>query len=163
MSLLCQHCKESKATVHITDTVPNQRERHLCEACAEKEGVIQKHLPHTTNQILQQLFKHRTGVEKNAVCEHCGMTLREFHAKGLLGCPNDYLAFKKFLAPLIERTHEGASHHVGKVPASAGAAAKRQTGLVRLRRELQEAIDLEHYEQAASVRDKIRMLESPNN
>jgi len=38
--VVCQRCHQAKATVHITDTAPEKRERHLCEDCAEKEGVI---------------------------------------------------------------------------------------------------------------------------
>ena len=28
MSIICQLCHEAKATVHITDTVPEKREQH---------------------------------------------------------------------------------------------------------------------------------------
>ncbi len=162
MSLECQRCHEAKATVHITDTVPEKRERHLCEQCAEKEGVIVKQHHHSTNEILQQFIKHKVGLDPVAdvACSKCGMTFREFQLKGQLGCPHDYEAFKKLLGPLIERAHEGATHHVGKVPATAGETVRKQAGLLRLRRELQEAIDRENYELAARVRDQIQTLES---
>ncbi len=162
MSLECQRCHEAKATVHITDTVPEKRERHLCESCAEKEGVIIKQHHHTTNEILQQFIKHKTGlgITDDVACSKCGMTFREFQLKGQLGCPQDYEAFKKLLTPLIERAHEGATHHVGKVPATANDTVRRQAGLLRLRRELQEAVDGENYEVAARVRDQIQAMES---
>lgn len=165
MSVICQRCKEVKATVHITDTMPQQRERHLCEACAEKEGVIQKQLHQTTNEILQQFIKHKTSTVSGSdtICDKCGISFREFHVKGLLGCPHDYQVFRKYLAPLIERAHEGATQHVGKVPPSAGKHTQRQLGLVRLRRELKDALEQENYEQAASVRDQIRQLETPES
>ena len=158
----CQRCQEAKATVHVTDTVPDKRERHLCEECAEKEGIIVKQHNHTTNEILQQFIKYKAGmaVGEDLSCPKCGMTFREFQMKGQLGCPNDYTSFRKVLAPLIERAHEGATHHVGKVPATAGDVVRRQTGLIRLRRELQEAVDQEDYELAARVRDEIQNLES---
>jgi protein arginine kinase activator len=85
----------------------------------------------------------------------------EFQAQGLLGCPNDYDVFRPVLTPLLERAHGGATQHVGKVPATAGESVRRQTGLLRLNRELQEAIEQEDYERAAEVRDQIRALESP--
>ncbi len=161
MSFVCQRCNEAKATVHITDTVPQKREQHLCEACAEKEGVIVKP-HHTTNEILQQFIKQKAGVSvsDDATCPKCGLTFREFQLNGQLGCPNDYDAFKALLAPLIERAHMGATHHVGKVPAAAGPAAQKQAGLFRLRRALEEAIEKENYERAARVRDQIREMES---
>lgn len=161
MNVECQHCKQAKATVHITDTVPEKRELHLCEECAEKEGVIVKQ-HHTTNEILQKFIKHKAGLvtANDIACPKCGTTFREFQVKGQLGCPHDYEVFNKFLAPLIERAHQGATHHVGKVPRTADDVVRRQTGLKRLRHELQEAIDQENYESAARVRDQIEALES---
>lgn len=162
MSSDCQRCHQAKATVHITDTVPEKRERHLCENCAEKEGVIIKQHHHTTSQILQQFIKHKTGLGAgdDVACPKCGMTFREFQLKGQLGCPHDYEAFQEFLRPLIERAHEGATHHVGKVPATADDTVRKQAGLLRLRRELEAAINGENYELAARVRDRIQTLES---
>lgn len=158
----CQNCHEAKATVHITDTVPEKRERHLCEDCAEREGVIIKQTQQTTADILQEFMKHKLGVAEtdNRTCPQCGITFREFRMKGQLGCPHDYEAFRSLLAPLLERAHEGATQHVGKVPDFAGSGAKRQSDLIRLRRELDEAIQREQYEEAAQLRDKIRELES---
>ena len=64
------------------------------------------------------------------------------------------------LHSLIERAHEGATHHVGKVPATADANIRRHTGLLKLRRELQDALEKENYEEAAKVRDQISTLET---
>ncbi len=80
--------------------------------------------------------------------------------KGQLGCPHDYEVFRSLLTPLIERTHEGATHHVGKVPTTADATVQKQTGLLKLRRELQEAVEQENYERAARLRDEISILET---
>jgi len=165
MSVVCQRCNQAQATVHITDTIPEKRERHLCEDCAEKEGVIIKQKHHTTNEILQQFIKHKVGAAvagelESLACPQCGTTLRDFQTNGQLGCPHDYVVFQNFLMPLIERAHEGATHHVGKVPQTAETLVKRQTGIMRLRRELQEAIEQENYERAARVRDQIRDMET---
>jgi len=162
MNSLCQRCNKAKATVHITDTTPHKRERHLCEECAEKEGVIVKQHHQTTNAVLQQFIKNATGLggADDLACPKCGRTFREFQMKGLLGCPHDYEAFRSLLAPLLERAHDGATHHVGQVPPTAEPAVHRQTGLVKLRRELQDALEQENYERAARVRDQIKTLES---
>ena len=161
MNANCQRCQKARATVHITDTAPQKREWHLCEECAEKEGVIIKQHHQTTNAVLQEFIKQKTGIAQveDLACPKCGTTFREFQSKGLLGCPYDYEAFRSVLVPLIERAHGGGTHHVGKVPATAETAVRRQTGLMRLRRELQEAIEQENYERAARVRDQIRSFE----
>jgi len=88
------------------------------------------------------------------------MTFREFRQRGLLGCASDYEVFAPFLDPLIERAHEGATEHLGKVPAQAGASARRRTELLRLRRQLAEAVERENYESAAGLRDQIEALNS---
>jgi len=162
MSLACQRCQHARATVHITDTVPERRERHLCEECAEKEGIIVKQHYQTTNEILQQFIKHKVAsTESNdLLCPNCGLSFREFQTRGTLGCPNDYIAFAPALMPLIERAHEGASQHVGKVPPTAGEGIKRETDLLRLRRKLESAVESEDYELAARLRDEIKNLES---
>ena len=161
MSMVCQRCQEAKATVHITDTLPEKREQHLCEDCAEKEGVIIKQ-HHTTNEILQQFIKQKTGLGKGegVTCPKCGLTFREFQLKGQLGCPNDYAAFEKLLMPLIERAHEGGTHHVGKIPVTADGVTRKDAGLFQLRRELRKAIEEEDYELAAKVRDQIQHMET---
>lgn len=162
MSSNCQICNKSKATVHITDTMPERKERHLCEDCAEREGVIIKQQHHTTNEILQQFIKHKVGLglSEDLVCPKCGLSFREFQLKGQLGCPHDYTVFKSQLMPLIERAHEGGAKHMGKSPRSLQLTPVRQPGLGKLRRELQDAIQQENYELAARVRDQIRNLEA---
>jgi protein arginine kinase activator len=161
MNYVCQLCKQAKATVHITDTAPKKRERHLCDDCAEKEGVIIKQQAPTSNAILQEFLKFKAaGGAAELSCPKCGRTFQEFQVKGLLGCPHDYEAFRAVLVPLLRRAHEGATQHVGKVPSTAGKAVRQQTGLLRLRRQLKDAIEQEDYERAAHVRDQIRALES---
>ena len=136
MNAVCQRCNQAKATVYITDTIPPKKERHLCEQCAEVEGVIIKQDPPATNDMLKQFIKHKVGLsESNELsCPKCEISFRDFQLKGLLGCPHDYEVFRSALTPLITRAHEGATEHVGKVPTTANETVHRQTGLVRLRR-----------------------------
>lgn len=161
MSTMCQICMEAKATVHISDMAPTKRDRHLCEDCAEREGIIVKS-HHTTSEILQQFIKQKVGLAtgEEFKCDGCGMTFRDFQTKGQLGCPQCYSALAPMLMPLIERAHEGHASHVGKAPMTAEPTIRRQVGLLRLRRELEEALEGENYEQAARVRDEIEALES---
>ncbi len=162
MSIVCQLCNQARAIVHLTDFIPEKRERHLCEDCAEKEGVIIKQQHPTTNEILQQFIKHKVGLGRgeDIACPKCGVTFREFQVKGQLGCAHDYTAFQNLLLPLIKSAHEGAEQHMGKVPPTADETVRRQTRLLRLRRELQEAVEQEDYELAARLRDQIRTLEA---
>jgi protein arginine kinase activator len=48
---------------------------------------------------------------------------------------------------------------VGKVPKYCAQGAEQRTQLIRLRRELKEAVADEQYEQASKLRDEIRKIE----
>ena len=156
----CQSCKEP-ATVHLTEIVNGEKiERHLCENCAHKEGItIKTQIP--LNELLNNIVTAQEDADELAdlSCPHCGLSWSEFRKAGLLGCPNDYLAFERPLRNLIERAHEGASVHVGKVPRNAEGGISDQVQLRKLRKELEQAIDKEDYEKAARIRDEIKHLE----
>jgi protein arginine kinase activator len=63
----------------------------------------------------------------------------------------------------LQRAHDNATHHLGKVPArrgNSGVPIKRQVDLTRLRKDLQRAVEGEEYERAAKLRDQIRQAEN---
>ena len=105
--------------------------------------------------------RDRAGNANSALtCSVCGLSWTQFKQAGLMGCPHDYDQFGEKLVPLLKRAQEGATEHVGKVPAKRQTAAgERQARTLRLRRDLQRAVDSENYEQAAQLRDELRQLE----
>jgi protein arginine kinase activator len=162
---LCEHCKKAPATFHLTNINRDGEkvERHLCERCAIEEGLVQVQKPAFSAELLENFIaaaKSTGTAHANLVCDECGISYVEFRNQGLLGCPNDYEAFKEALAPLIERAHDGATHHVGKSPKSLGTTRTTQQEVRRLKRQLQEAVTAEDYERAAELRDRIRTLET---
>ncbi len=52
------------------------------------------------------------------------------------------------------------TQHVGKVPKRCPHGADQQTQLIRLRREMKEAVTAEEYERASHLRDEIRGIEA---
>jgi len=161
----CDNCSK-QATVHLTEIKNGKKlEKHLCEQCAAAaEGLpVKSHMP--INELLTNFVMAHSGMpakEQALQCDHCGMTWSEFRQNGLLGCPNDYAAFEKELSPLLQRAHDGATHHVGKQPARRGGSGvpmKRHVDLAKLRRELQKAVEAEDYERAAKLRDQIKNAE----
>ena len=164
MNVGCQACKKRPATVHLTDITPEgeKRERHLCERCAQEQGITPKAQAHVPiHELLAGLVTSKASIQQLAdlACPHCGLTFVEFRNNGLLGCPRDYDAFEKALIPLIERAHEGSSHHIGKVPTRLGTPRSTENDLIRLKRRLTRAVEDEQYEEAAKLRDRIAMLE----
>jgi protein arginine kinase activator len=95
-----------------------------------------------------------------AACPLCGLSWANFKTAGLMGCPHDYQLFEPKLLPLLKRAQEGATEHVGKIPARKKSPdTDRHSTSLRLRRELQKALDNENYEQAATLRDQLKKIE----
>lgn len=161
----CDNCNKT-ATVHLTEIRNGKKiEKHLCEQCAaQNEGLpVKAHTP--INELLTNFVMAHSGLQKDLGlnCEQCGITWAEFRQGGLFGCPHDYEVFERDLTPLLQRAHEGATHHVGKVPTRRGGAGgvplKKVADVTKLRKELAKAVELEDYEKAAKLRDQIRQAE----
>ena len=162
----CDNCNKA-ATVHLTEIKNGKKiEKHLCEQCAaQNEGVpIKSHTP--INELLTNFVMAHSGLQKElgVTCDQCGITWAEFRQSGLLGCSHDYDQFEKDLTPLLQRAHEGANHHTGKVPTRTGTSGvprKRKTvDVSKLKKELTGALEAEDYERAAKLRDAIKQAEN---
>jgi protein arginine kinase activator len=93
-------------------------------------------------------------------CSACGSTLKEFRESGRLGCAQCYESFAAHLRDLLRRLH-GSSQHVGEryaVPGAAGATDPRLQ-LLDLKEQLRRAVEMENFELAAELRDRIRVFE----
>ncbi len=167
MKYKCDSC-DKPATVHSVDIVNGKKiEKHLCEECASDEPGMQvkassgAHQPIT--ELLSTFVKMHSGGEiegPDIKCEQCGLTYPQFHESSLLGCPQCYTAFESVLDSILQRAHEGGTHHLGKVPRRAGSSdEQRQLQLSRLRQRLDEAVEAEDYEMAANLRDEISQFE----
>ena len=140
---------------------------HLCEDhardyLAPPDGEDQAAATSLAGALAQQLKIGQTAEELSRLdqqeCPVCGITFFEFRNEGRLGCPHDYVCFEAELEPLIVNIH-GATEHVGKRPRRASGDSDWQTDLIRLRRELKEAIEEERYELASELRDEIQRIE----
>ncbi len=166
--MLCDHCGENEAVIHLTQIVDNEMGTfHLCEACAAEKGLEpepgMEDLPLT--DFLAQLSGGSGGEPAPAesepgACDFCGLTLEDFKKSGRLGCPHCYVTFDGHLRSLFRRLH-GANQHVGKVylPPDPKEAERTET-LSRLRQKLDAAVEREEFERAAQLRDQIRGLEA---
>jgi len=166
----CEGCKK-QATVHIQEISGGKSvEKHYCDSCPKLQGEHLAAKPHTPiNELLTNFVLAHSGStpETTVACTNCELTWSEFKSSGLLGCENDYVLFEKDLTQVIQRAHEGATHHVGKTPGRRQAlakspAAKKKSDLTKLKRDLQKAVESEDYEKAASLRDQIRKAELPS-
>jgi len=149
--------------VHLTEIVNDQMtELHLCEVCANEKGAqVESHFG------LADLLAGLADVGKTAdveeeaavkTCANCGMTYDDFRRVGRLGCAECYTTYKRSLASLLKRIH-GAPHHVGKAPIHVLKTPAAKVELAELKRRLERAIDMEEFEEAARLRDRVREME----
>lgn len=158
---VCQHCGENPATIHFTEIKDQERiELHVCEECAAAQGITNEaNMPTILANVVAAAA--RSAEMESKECPHCGITFREFRRKGRLGCPRDYEVFEELLTPLLAKMHGGAEEHTGRLPRGQERMHNdRPDRLLRLRRDLQDAIDQERYETAARLRDEIIELEA---
>lgn len=159
----CDLCGKKKATVHLTEIVDEQMsELHLCEDCAREKSVQMEQQFGLADLLagLTDFGKQVKDVEKITIkCPNCGMTYDDFRKFGRLGCSDCYEAFKTHLATLLKKIH-GSNHHLGKSPLKIPEAQRAKIeSLQDLKVQLMKAIEMEDFEKAANLRDKIREVE----
>lgn len=164
--MLCDRCKERPASVHITQIANNVKvEKHLCAQCAQECGEVGINVDTKfagIQDLLKGMFCHGvTGLpsRKNEVpCPSCGMDFADFCRSGKIGCGDCFNAFGDQLEPVLRRIH-GASCHTGKVPKRSGGKLALRQKLRQLKQNLEHHVAREEYEQAAKIRDEIKILE----
>ncbi len=171
--MLCENCMEKQASVHLTQIINSEKkEMHLCERCArEDEGFtfqspFDSELLFSINSLLSGFMGKEAGYnlkpEKEALppqCRVCGLTYHRFIQNGKLGCMNCYEVFNSTLEPAIKKIH-GSTYHHGKVPKRSGEKIKVRKEIDILREQLKVSINREEYENAARIRDEIKLLEA---
>jgi len=160
----CDKCDKPAVVHEVTIKNGKKAEIHLCDEHAAEAGFVVHQSSPTINQVLKQ-FVISSGASggrpAGKACPECGMTFAEFRKGGTLGCPACYEAFEDEVGPLIERAHNGGTHHVGRTPRNTGAALNRHLEVRRLMKELDVAIAAEEYERAAEIRDRLNEIEPP--
>ncbi len=163
----CDICHKKKATVHLTEIVDEQMtELHLCEECAREKSVQMEQQFGLADLLagLTDFSKQNKSVEKvKLVCSKCGLSYEDFRKFGRLGCSGCYPSFRDHLGVLLKRIH-GSNRHLGKAPVKMSKATQKAVYSAKdLKEQLKKAIDMEQFEEAAKIRDKIRELEQKKN
>ncbi len=160
--MLCMICQKNEATVHLTDVKDGKLKKvDVCAGCAKAKG-----LDDPTGFALADLLMGLGTSEEVAAsapeggelaCPACGFTQADFKKAGRLGCPECYQTFGEGLAGVLKTMHKG-TRHVGKVPRGLKLGREVQDRIQTLQRQLDEAIAVENYEEAARLRDQIKAL-----
>lgn len=162
--MLCDNCRERDAVVQVTQVAEIPAKMlNLCEKCAAERGIepnITLPKQPLTDFILAVQQKTLPASGSDAWrCTFCNSTLRDFTNTGRLGCAYCYNAFEQKLRELLRRVH-GNSRHQGK--AYSPPAVRTEEGatvLAELRARLRRAVEQEQFEEAARLRDQIKVME----
>ncbi|MGE9291161.1 MAG: UvrB/UvrC motif-containing protein [Puniceicoccales bacterium] len=92
-------------------------------------------------------------------CPACGCSKEKFEETGRFGCPECYQAFGPFLKPILRKMHKGL-HHAGKIPKRRLSPEVIDQRIRLLTEELDQAVRIENYEDAARLRDEVRSLQA---
>lgn len=173
--MLCDRCKKNEAKVYYTEIVNKEKtEQHLCEECAMEFTSFQMGnsfmnqeltLGSLLSTILGNHYINESQEEKQREalpsCHGCGMTYTEFMKIGRFGCSQCYDSFAKALDKSITSI-QGSNQHTGKKPKGFKTESEKIVSELsevdKLSIRLQDAIEKEEYEEAASLRDRIRVL-----
>ncbi len=158
----CEKCNEREATVLYKQTRNGvSTAAHLCAECAAKaqsEAGFSVGFPFGGD-----LFGNLFGISAPGKmpagkrCE-CGAAFSDVRRAGKVFCAKCYETFSSELEPTIHSLY-GKAVHVGRAPAKKAAARDKQNRLLQLKKDLRTAIEQENFEDAAKLRDEIRLLE----
>lgn len=156
--MLCEKCGKNHATTHIKTVVNGiVREYNLCSTCAAQSGYGSNSITGMLASMLGDMSPQTVKSQKR--CSVCGATFSDIAHSGKMGCGECYKTFNDEILPYLKRVH-GATRHVGKMPNRAPLIVKPKEKTVEdLRQELARMVAEEKYEQAATLRDKIREME----
>lgn len=159
--MFCDVCQTKEATVFLTQIIEGKMQKvNLCEGCSKEKGVNDPTGFALADLLLglgaaQEIEKNPAGIR----CPVCGFSQADFKKTGRLGCSACYDTFAEGLSGMLKNMHRG-SIHTGKVPAKLAVARRRAQELAALQADLEKAVREEHFEEAATLRDKIRRLEA---
>lgn len=171
--MVCQECNQRPAALHFTKIINGEKkEIHICDKCAQEKGDLFMQSGangFSINNLLAGLLNIEPFLQQKKTstfphveelkCKNCHLTFKEFVHVGKFGCATCYEAFKDSLDPILKRVHGGNTAHVGKIPERLGESIHLRKQIKDLKSELKALIDQEEFEQAALVRDQIRLLE----
>ena len=169
--MLCEKCNKNEARVHLVKMINGKKsETWLCEKCAKEisngaliplmvEGTEAEEISKNIESLFSQMTreKKKFSPKIDLICKHCGLTLSEFKKTGKLGCSECYDSFSEELEKIVIE-FQGSDTHVGKMPRREEEELNKFKEITNLQKKLKKAIEMEEYELAAILRDKIKII-----
>lgn len=163
--MLCEKCKVNEASCTIPVLMGSEViRRHLCTECMAKMNmsIASGNIRGLLSSILSLINddeQDEAPAKEEVVCPRCHTTWSQFSKSGHLGCPGCYEAFREHLQPMLQQVH-GRVQHAGRRPLNTEKAQRIRSLQEELAYQLEQAVALEDFETAVTLRDRIRELAS---
>jgi len=177
--MVCQKCHKREAVVHLVKISNGSKSQmHLCVRCAAKltasiEGAFEldKILGELLAQIEEPVYDNDLSIldditpepsistSTSARCPECGISEGRIKDSRIFGCEHDYIVFDKFVASVLDSFQDGNTRHTGKIPYLMDRQVDRTPLIIHLKQQLFDAVDMEEYELASEIRDRIQTLQ----
>ena len=162
-NVLCERCEQRQAVITVSKNTNGEQEvHHYCEKCAPNFYPFTNELPKEPISIQQLLANWQApkNVRKEQLrCTGCGYTYAHFRKTGRFGCAKCYDTFIDQM-PKILQPIQADLQHVGAMPTAVENKKTIKKQITELRDQMQFAITQEAFEEAATLRDNIRELET---
>ena len=170
----CDRCNnEAIFEIHFIDN-ENKKTISLCRDCYFKyidelmpnlnknsDGLkyFQEAFTDIINNIAENIMNYDSKNEDKGEkkCSHCGTTLSQILEKGKIGCSQCYEDFKDEAIGLLNSTNKDTDNNkeISKIDEEINNI---QSEIFKKKEELNELVNNEEYEKAASIRDEINIL-----
>ena len=151
--MLCNDCNSRQATIHrVTNINGVVHEEHLCPICDQKRK------PKSEFSLFDSLLGMGSALtpKQSKVCINCGMSLEDFYSAGSVGCEKCYDEFASQILPKIQRCQPRIAN-LSKAPTQ--KRKERSPEYLKLKQELAKALEVEDYEKAAQIHERIKKME----
>ncbi|MCF6284724.1 MAG: UvrB/UvrC motif-containing protein [Candidatus Hydrogenedentes bacterium] len=163
--MICQKCHKRPGTIRYAEVVDGRvTDQFWCSECLalQRNGgegfeisAVAPTRP-TRNSIHSVVSRV---VRAQQTCPECDTPLQEIFDTNRVGCVSCYDAFGNELTELLSRLHSRATH-TGKSAHLTDARSQLRSDLRSKRSLLRSVLKAEDYEEAATLRDEIRALET---
>lgn len=175
--MLCDICQKREAKIYYTEIIKGEKkEQHLCEECAAEHTTFfvmdsLKNQESFLGGLLAGLIENfaantsaQTEKKEELSCKKCGMSLDVFFKMGHFGCSDCYRTFGKYLPRLYRNIHGGDTHSGKRLKGYIKPQEEQEkisvfTEKEKLQFKLQQAIEKEEFEEAAKLRDQIKLFQ----
>ena len=161
----CQKCGKHNASTHITEIINGKKsEMFLCSNCAQLSGDKNYYFTDFEtdfNNLFSSLWHTPKTISSPIAikCPNCQSTLSDIQKSGRFGCSECYTVFFDYIEKPLKEIH-GSTKHVGKVPKRLSASLENSNFVNELKNQLKNAVNLQNFEEAARLRDRIKELEN---